>query len=84
MWRRGFGVHTENADLSAAVATAVNALQAGGTNVEPRTVTASTLEIVVLDSNRPRRAFRRITGSALETLLPQSDPPAEETKTAAE
>ena len=76
--------YIENADLSAAVATVVNALQAGGTNVEQRTLTASTLEIAVLVSNRPRRAFRRITGSALEALLPQSDPPAEETKTAAD
>ena len=33
-----------------------------------------TLEVAILDANRPRRAFRRITGSALEALLPQADP----------
>ena len=31
----------------------------------------ATLEIAILDANRPRRAFRRITGSALEALLPE-------------
>jgi proteasome alpha subunit len=29
--------------------------------------------VAILDQNRPRRAFRRITGSALESLLPNSD-----------
>ncbi|OOD98014.1 proteasome subunit alpha, partial [Mycobacterium tuberculosis] len=38
----------------------------------------ASLEVAVLDANRPRRAFRRITGSALQALLvdqesPQSD-----------
>jgi proteasome alpha subunit len=30
----------------------------------------STLEVAVLDASRPRRAFRRIPASALESLLP--------------
>ncbi|MGZ5365389.1 MAG: proteasome subunit alpha, partial [Mycobacterium sp.] len=38
----------------------------------------ATLEVAVLDVNRPRRAFRRITGSALEALLPEEDSAAEE------
>jgi proteasome alpha subunit len=29
------------------------------------------LEVAILDANRPRRAFRRITGPALERLLPK-------------
>jgi proteasome alpha subunit len=29
------------------------------------------LEVAILDASRPRRAFRRITGAALERLLPQ-------------
>jgi proteasome alpha subunit len=33
----------------------------------------STLEVAILDANRPRRAFRRITGTALEALLPEVD-----------
>jgi proteasome alpha subunit len=64
--------YTENAELSEAVRIAVDALSAGG-NGEPRTLGPATLEVAILDVNRPRRAFRRITGSALETLLPEQD-----------
>ncbi len=66
--------YTENSDLTDAVKTAVNALQAGG-NGEPRVLAASTLEVAVLDAGRPRRAFRRITGAALEALLPEPAAP---------
>jgi proteasome alpha subunit len=69
--------YTENADLADAVKTAVAALEAGGANGEQRTLAASTLEVAILDANRPRRAFRRITGGALEALLPQPDSSAE-------
>lgn len=65
---------TENAGLSEAVGIAVNALQAGGNGTEARTLGPETLEVAILDANRPRRAFRRITGSALDALLPT--PPA--------
>ena len=47
---------------------------ANGTG-EPRILGPATLEVAILDANRPRRAFRRITGPALEALLPQSDSP---------
>jgi proteasome alpha subunit len=42
----------------------------------------STLEVAILDASRPRRAFRRITGSALEALLPalEDSAPAEDSK----
>ena len=46
---------------------------APATAVEQRTLGPSTLEVAILDANRPRRAFRRITGSALEALLPEED-----------
>ncbi|WP_410566624.1 proteasome subunit alpha [Amycolatopsis sp. cmx-4-61] len=36
------------------------------------------LEVAVLDRDRPRRAFRRLTGTALDTLLPVPDPQGEE------
>ncbi|MGW4057095.1 proteasome subunit alpha [Amycolatopsis sp. NPDC004747] len=36
------------------------------------------LEVAVLDRDRPRRAFRRLTGAALDTLLPVPDPQGEE------
>ena len=65
--------YTENASLSDAVAIAVAALSASGDGGEPRALGPATLEVAVLEANRPRRAFRRITGSALEALLPQSD-----------
>jgi proteasome alpha subunit len=70
--------YKEKASLPDAVKLAVKALQAGATgngsgSPEPRTLGVSTLEVAILDQNRPRRAFRRITGSALEKLLPKSD-----------
>lgn len=76
--------YTENATLSQAATFAVDALAAGAASgSEPRTLGPSSLEIAILDVNRPRRAFRRITGSALEALLPVREPetdtgPAEE------
>ncbi|WP_370963420.1 proteasome subunit alpha [Amycolatopsis sp. cg9] len=36
------------------------------------------LEVAVLDRDRPRRAFRRLTGTALDALLPVPDPAGEE------
>ena len=64
--------YAENANLADAVHIAVNALQAGSSNGgdEP-TQGVSTLEVAILDTSRPRRAFRRITGAALERLLPE-------------
>jgi proteasome alpha subunit len=76
--------YAENASLSEAAKIAVAALTAGaasGNGAEPRVLGPSTLEIAILDANRPRRAFRRITGSALEALLPVEDSaPAEDSK----
>jgi proteasome alpha subunit len=69
--------YTENAGLSAAAKVAIEALKAG-TNGESRQIDASTLEVAILDVNRPRRAFRRITGSALEAMLPAEDESAPE------
>ena len=69
------GSYSENAELGDAVHMAVTALQAGGATGEQRILGPSTLEVAILDVNRPRRAFRRITGPALEALLPQSDSP---------
>lgn len=70
---------TENATLAEATKIAVDALSAGpagpagagGNGAEPRVLGPATLEVAVLDVNRPRRAFRRITGAALEALLPE-------------
>lgn len=64
--------YTENASLADAVSIAVAALSASG-NGETRALGPATLEVAVLEANRRRRAFRRITGTALEALLPQAD-----------
>jgi proteasome alpha subunit len=71
---------TENASLDEATKIAVDALSAsaGGNGSEARVLGPATLEIAVLDVNRPRRAFRRITGAALEALLPDASPAADE------
>ena len=61
-------------DLREAIAVAVRALQAapgpGGNGQSSRVLGVGALEVAVLDRNRPRRAFRRITGAALRELLP--------------
>jgi proteasome alpha subunit len=61
----------ENANLADAVRIAVESLRAGSSNGGDEPTLGSTLEVAILDANRPRRAFRRITGAALERLLPQ-------------
>ena len=71
--------YAENASLADAVGIAVSALQAGsGNGSEPKTLGPATLEVAILDANRPRRAFRRITGAALEALLPSAAPESSE------
>ncbi|MGC2569011.1 MAG: proteasome subunit alpha, partial [Mycobacterium sp.] len=66
--------YAENANLADAVHIAVNALEAGSTNgSDEPTQGVSTLEVAILDPSRPRRAFRLITGAALERLLPERD-----------
>jgi proteasome alpha subunit len=66
--------YAENANLADAVHIAVGALQAGSANgADEPALEVSTLEVAILDANRPRRAFRRITGAALERLLPERD-----------
>ncbi len=67
--------YAENADLADAVHIAVEALGAGraegsNSNDQPPLGVAN-LEVAILDANRPRRAFRRITGAALERLVPE-------------
>ncbi|WP_326835874.1 proteasome subunit alpha [Amycolatopsis rhabdoformis] len=62
-------------DLATALATAIEGLRAtaasangnGAPATEPDQIK---LEVAVLDRARPRRAFRRLTGAALDALLP--------------
>lgn len=62
--------HDVAADLPTALALAVKGLgSVGGENGAARELGASQLEVAVLDRTRKGRAFRRISGAALETLL---------------
>jgi proteasome alpha subunit len=76
--------YTENADLTDAVRIAVQALRAGSADTpgNDQPAIGASLEVAILDAKRPRRAFRRIAGSALEALLQDVDPKAKGTKTA--
>lgn len=65
--------YAENAGLADAVSIAVGALSASSGGNEPRALGPATLEVAILDANRRRRAFRRITGAALEALLPAGE-----------
>jgi proteasome alpha subunit len=61
--------------LRDALAVAVRALGSiGDANGTPRALPASQLEVAVLDRNRGKRKFRRITGLALTDLLPVAAP----------
>jgi proteasome alpha subunit len=48
---------------------AVSPVTAGSGNGGASRLTAAQLEVAVLDRRRPKRAFRRVVGSALRTLL---------------
>jgi proteasome alpha subunit len=56
--------------LGEALALAVDALGSDTEAAEPRTFTATQLEVAVLDRTRDRRLFKRITGQRLTDLLP--------------
>ncbi|MDQ3402282.1 MAG: proteasome subunit alpha [Actinomycetota bacterium] len=76
----------EGIDLGAAVQLAVKALAAGTANTPAATESAplDKLEVAVLERNRPRRAFRRITGAALTALLPEARSAEPETESPAQ
>ena len=74
--------HHADASLAAAVAVAVHALEAGTAgqilptpgagqpaNNGERRLSAGSLEVAILERGRPRRCFRRITGTHLDRLL---------------
>ncbi|RJQ77582.1 proteasome subunit alpha [Amycolatopsis panacis] len=61
-------------ELPVALATAIEGLRASATSSNGNGAAAEAdqikLEVAVLDRARPRRAFRRLSGAALEALLP--------------
>lgn len=62
-WREGMALPEA---LALAVAVLGAPTEDGGSQ---RTIGAAALEVAVLDRTRPRRAFRRLTGSALDDVL---------------
>ncbi|GGM38937.1 proteasome subunit alpha [Promicromonospora citrea] len=74
----------EDLSLGEALRLAVAALGSGEGGT-PRTIEAAQLEVAVLERDRPRRAFRRLTGQVLADLLadggaPAADAPAGDVK----
>lgn len=68
--------YAENADLREATKIAVKALRASGTDGsggDQPSPDVGSLEVAILDVNRPRRAFRRINRATLEGLLQEGD-----------
>ena len=70
-------LYEENADLRGALGIALKALRAGSadnnSNGDQSSFEVSSLEVAILDVNRPRRAFRRINRGTLEGLLQELD-----------
>jgi proteasome alpha subunit len=66
--------YSANMSLTEAMTLAMESLvgQGDGTSAEP--VTADQLEVALLERSRPHRAFRRLSGARLETLLEQARP----------
>lgn len=71
--------YSEGMELGTAVSVAVKALAAGGDNSN-RTLEQSQLEVAVLDRSRPHRTFRRVSGNALQELLPAREEDGSDTK----
>jgi proteasome alpha subunit len=85
--------YTDGMDLATALRMAVKALSngspAGGNTgaknangAERPMLDVDRLEVAVLERSRPGRAFRRIGGAALASLLPTPEPPAPEAEAA--
>src|SRR5215218_5283697 len=71
--------HSESHSLEEAVKLAVKALASvGGEGGNSRTIAAEQLEVAMLDRARKGRTFRRLLGTAIESLLPAKAPAAAE------
>jgi proteasome alpha subunit len=69
--------HSPDMSLDVALRLAVEALgSVGGEGNSPRTLTATQLEVAILDRHRRGRAFRRLTDQALTSLLATPEQPA--------
>jgi proteasome alpha subunit len=70
--------YTDGMELRDAVRLAVRVLSSGGEG--SRELGTDQLEVAVLERERPNRTFRRITGAALRTLLPEPEASGEESE----
>ena len=61
--------YSEGLSLEDTLRMAVDLIARDPAGGEARTLTASQLEVAILDRTRPRRTFRRLTGRALSDLL---------------
>jgi proteasome alpha subunit len=69
---------TSSTASSSSSSTSSSASSSSAANGNSETDPPIKLEVAVLDRDRPRRAFRRLTGTALDSLLPVPDPQGEE------
>jgi proteasome alpha subunit len=67
--------YSDGMSLSDALSAALAALSAPGNGERPD-MTASQLEVAILDRSRPHRTFRRLQGARLEELLAEGRPAA--------
>jgi proteasome alpha subunit len=65
---------SDGMSLTEALAAALEALAAQGTNGTPVELTADKLEVAILERARAHRTFRRLRGARLEELLAQARP----------
>ncbi|MGH3938473.1 MAG: proteasome subunit alpha [Pseudonocardiaceae bacterium] len=68
--KESFRQDMDTAEAVAAAVAALSSASSAANGAGKRTLGIGQLEVAVLDRARPHRAFRRITGAALTTLLP--------------
>jgi proteasome alpha subunit len=69
---------SDGLELAAGVELAIRALSSGGEG--SRELGVGQLEVAVLERSRPHRTFRRISGAALQALLPKAEPGSDKDK----
>ncbi|MGH3914352.1 MAG: proteasome subunit alpha [Pseudonocardiaceae bacterium] len=72
--KESFRQDMDTAEAVAAAVAALSSASTAGNGANRRTLGVGQLEVAILDRTRPHRAFRRITGAALTTLLPSTVP----------
>ena len=76
-FHQGMGL-SDALEVGVRALSAVSPATVGSGNGGPTRLAAEQLEVAVLDRRRPKRAFRRVVGSALRTLLGDESPAPDE------